>query len=177
MRDFSDRIRRTNMNRSVFWAIFLLASIVTSTHAQLRNAAVDETRLLKSAQKVAVFINLGPPEAAPYTPDFDRARKQIAAKLAKQKLQMVADPVDADIVLVAREFNDSRGAIATGTVSGQTTTAIAQNYVCLGDEIKVFKGGKMPTETDAPIWSASDTCGFSWPLNRLMDKFAKASKK
>jgi hypothetical protein len=47
----------------------------------------------------------------------------------------------------------------------------------LGGEIKVFKGGKAPSETDAAIWSTTEACGFSWPLNRAMDKLAKAMKK
>jgi hypothetical protein len=155
----------------------LLASILVGGAAgQLRNMAVDDTQALKTAKKVAVFINLGPPAAAPYRPDFARAKKQISEKLAKQKLQLVVEPADADIVLVATEFNENRGATASATTYGQTTTAVAHDVICLGDEIKVFKGGKAPAEGDTPIWSASEVCGFSWPLNRAMDKLAKAMR-
>lgn len=155
----------------------LLVITLAGNAAQLRNAAVDETVVLKSAKKVAVFINLGNPAAAPYRPDFARAQKQITEKLTKQKLQLVVEPADADIVLVAREFNENRGAVASATTIGQTTTAVAQDFICLGDEIKVFKGGKAPSESDAPIWSTTEVCGFSWPLNRAMDNLAKARKK
>lgn len=144
---------------------------------QLRNAATDETATLRSANTVAIFIELGPAAAAPYRPDFDRAKKQIVEKLKKQRLQLVVEPADADIVLVAKEFNSDRGATATAATYGQTTSAVIQKLVCLGDDVRVFRGGKMPTESDAPIWSASDACGFSWPLNRLMDKLARARKK
>jgi hypothetical protein len=119
--------------------------------------AAGETHTLKTAKKVAVFINLGPPAAAPYRPDFDRAKKQISAKLAKQKLQLVEHPADADIVLVAREFNsDSGAATASATSYGNTTTAVAHNTICLGDEVKVFNGGKTPSETDTPIFLVSE---------------------
>jgi hypothetical protein len=154
----------------------LVAVLAVGAAAQLRNMAIDETQVLKAAKKVAVFINLGPPAAAPYRPDFARAKKQISEKLAKQKLQLVAEPAHADIVLVATEFNENRGATASATTSGQTTTAVAHDVICLGDEIKVFKGGKAPSGSDAPIWSASEVCGFSWPLNRAMDKLAKAMR-
>lgn len=170
---------------------FLLVTILVGSGAgQLRNMAVDETQVLKEAKKVAVFINLGPPAAAPYRPDFARAKKQISEKLAKQKLQLVADPSKADIILVATEFNENHGATASATTNGQattagandstysqTTTAVVNDMICLGDEIKIFKGGKVPSEGDAPIWSTSEVCGFSWPLNRAMDKLAKAMKK
>lgn len=154
----------------------LAAMLVSSSFAQTRNMAVDATHVLKSAKKVAVFINLGPPAAAPYRPNFERAKKQISAKLAKQKLQLVLDPADADIVLVAHEFNSDMGATASATTIGTTTTATAQERICLGDELKVYAGGKTPSESDAPIWSVSEVCGFSWPLNRAMDKLAKAMK-
>lgn len=169
---------------------FLLVTILVGSGAgQLRNMAVDETQVLKEAKKVAVFINLGPPAAAPYRPDFARAKKQISEKLAKQKLQLVADPSKADIILVATEFNENHGATASATSHGQattvanettysqTTTMDANNMICLGDEIKIFMGGKMPAEGDTWIWSTSEVCGFSWPLNRAMDKLAKAMKK
>jgi fructose-specific component phosphotransferase system IIB-like protein len=115
--------------------------------------------------------------AAPYRPDFARAKKQISDKLQKQKLQMVVEPTDADVVLVANEFNQNQGAVASATTVGQTTNAVAHDMICLGDEIKVYKGGKTPSESDAPIWSVSEVCGFSWPLNRAMDKLAKVMKK
>lgn len=157
---------------------FLLAAILASSCAgQLRNMAVDETQALKTAKKVAVFINLGPPAAAPYRPDFARAKKQITEKLAKQKLELVTEPADADIVLIATEFNANRGATASATTYGQTTTAVAHDVICLGDEVKVFRGGKAPAESDTPIWSTSEVCGFSWPLNRAMDQLAKAMRK
>jgi len=158
-------------------SFLLVAILVGGAAGQLRNMAIDETQVLKTAKKVAVFINLGPHAAAPYRPDFARAKKQISEKLAKQKLQLVAEPADADIVLVATEFNENRGATASATTYGQTTTAVARDMICLGDEIKVFKGGKPPSEGEAPIWTASEVCGFSWPLNRAMDKLAKAMKK
>lgn len=151
--------------------------LVSCGAGQLRNMAVDETHVLKTAKKVAVFINIGPPAAAPYLPDFARAKKQIGEKLAKQKLQLVIEPADADIILVATEFNENRGSTASATTYGQTTTAVTHDMICLGDEIKVFHGGRAPSETDAPIWSISEVCGFSWPLNRAMDKLAKAMKK
>jgi hypothetical protein len=157
-------------------ALLLLLILVGSGAGQLRNMAVDETQLLKTAKKVAVFINLGPPAAAPYRPDFARAKKQIGDKLARQKLQLVVEPADADIILIATEFNENRGATASATTSGQTTTAVAHDVICLGDEIKVFKGGKAPSEGEPPIWSVSEVCGFSWPLNRAMDKLTKAMK-
>src|SRR5262245_45307648 len=122
--------------RGVFIVSMALASSLT---AQLRNAAVDETGVLRSAKKVAVLIELGPPAAAPYRPDFERAKKQITNKLAKHKLQMVVEPADADIVLVAKEFNQNRGAVATATTSEPTSTVVAHDLICLGDEIKVFK--------------------------------------
>jgi hypothetical protein len=157
-------------------ALFV-ALFVSSSGGQLRNMAVDETQVLRAAKTVAVFIKLGPPAAAPYRPDFERARKQISVKLAKQKLQVVVEPVDADIVVVVTEFNEDRGATASATTYGQTTTAIAHDVICLGDEVKVFRGGKAPSDSDIPIWSASEVCGFSWPLNRAMDRLAKAMKK
>ncbi len=145
--------------------------------AQMRNMAVDDSGAMKNVKRVAVFINLGPAMPAPYEPDFDRAKKQIGEKLAKQKLDLVADPADADLVLVVTEFNINAGAIASAYTYGSSTTAVARDRICLGDEVKVFKGGKKPAQDDAPIWSASDSCGFSWPLNRLMDKFGKTLKK
>jgi hypothetical protein len=164
------------MARAYLAPIFVVALLVSGS-AQLRNAAVDETPILKSAKKVAVFINLGNPAPAAYRPDFERAKKQIAEKLAKQKLQLVVEPANADIVLVATEFNENHGEAATATTYGHTTTIVGNDVICLGDEIKVFKGGKAPSEGDTPIWSTSEVCGFSWPLNRAMDKLVKAMKK
>lgn len=152
---------------------FLVVALAGACFAQMRNMAVDESAAMKNVHKVAIFINLGPAAAARYRPDFERAKKQIEKKLEKQKLRLVADPADADLVLVVTEYNTSTGAIA----HGNGTTAIATDLICLADEIKVYKGGKTPAAEDAPVWSASDSCGFSWPLNRLMDKFGKAINK
>ncbi len=157
--------------------LLVLAMLVCDGIGQLRNMAIDETQVLKNAKKVAVFIDLKPPAAAPYRPDFERAKKQITEKLAKMKLQVVQQPSEADVVLVATEFNEDRGAVASATSYGQTTTAIAKETICLGDELKVFKGGKAPSDGDSPIWSTSEVCGFSWPLNRALDKLAKAVKR
>ena len=155
----------------------VVALFASSGGGQLRNMAVDETQILRDAKKVAVFIKVGIPAAAPYRPDFERAKKQIGAKLAKQKLQIVVGPAEADIVIVATEFNADRGATTGATTNGQTTTAVTHDMICLGDEINVFRGGKEPSDSDVPIWSVSEVCGFSWPLNRAMDKLAKAMKK
>jgi fructose-specific component phosphotransferase system IIB-like protein len=164
------------MMRRIKTALFV-AFFVSCSCAQLRNMAVDETQVLRDAKKVAVLIRLRAPAAAPYRPDFERAKKQIGAKLAKQKLHLVSEPADADIVIVATEFNEDRGAVASATTTGQTTTAVMHDMICLGDEVNVFKGGKAPSDSDAPIWSASEVCGFSWPLNRAMERLAKAMRK
>ncbi|MGB9106600.1 MAG: hypothetical protein WCC59_17745 [Terriglobales bacterium] len=145
---------------------------------QMRNMAVNDTNVLKNAGKIAVFINLGQPAAARYRPDFDRAKKQISKKLAESKLELVETPEDADIVLVVNEFNSANGvAIGSASTYGQTTAGVMQSMICLADEVRVFKGGRRPQPEDAPIWSASEACGWSWPLNRAMDKLAKAMKK
>ena len=157
--------------------LLLVAVAVNFSVAQSRNMAVDETPVLKTAKKVAIFINLAPPGGGPYRPDFERAKAQITKKLAKQKLQLVEKPTDADIVLIVTEFNENHGATASATTYGQTTNAVAHDLICLGDEIKVFKGGKEHADSDIPIWTTSEVCGFSWPLNRAMDKLAKAMKK
>jgi len=159
------------MKFSAFALVFLcLAPLtVSKSLAQTRNMALDDTQVLKTAKKVAVLINLNPPAAAPYRPDFGRAKKQIGEKLAKQKLQLVIDPADADIVLVLREFNSDSG---SGTATGTTYRA----QICLGDELKVYPGGKTPSDGEPPIWSVSEVCGLSWPLNRAMDKLGKAMK-
>jgi hypothetical protein len=158
-------------------ATFLMAFFVESSAGQLQNASVDESVVLKRATTVAVFIELGPAAAAPYRPDFTRAKKQISDKLTKQKMRMVKEPADVDILLIAREFNENRGVSGTATTIGNSTIARLDDFICLGDEIKVYKGGKMPSESDVPIWSSSEVCGFSWPLNRLMDKLAQIRKK
>jgi hypothetical protein len=165
-----------------FHVATLAIILAGNASGQLRNAADDYTGVLKAAKKVAVFIDvgtpaLGTPTAGPYRPDFARAKKQITEKLSKQNLKLVVESSDADIVLVAREFNESDGAVASATSLGPTTTAVAQDLICLGDEVKVFKGGKAPSEADTPIWSTTEVCGFSWPLNRAMDKLAKLIKQ
>ena len=149
-------------------AYLCFAPLTANSFAQMTNMA-DDTQVLKSAKKVAVFINLDRPAAARWRPDLQRAKKQMTEKLAKQKLQLVQNPADADIVLVVREFNsDSGSGVAVGTTYNET--------ICLGDELKVYAGGKTPSEDDAPIWSVSEAFGFSWPLNRALDKLAKAMK-
>jgi hypothetical protein len=157
---------------------FLLVALLSATAiAQMRNMAVDDSGAMKNIKKVAVFINLGQALPAPYQPDFDRAKKQVGEKLAKYKLQLVANASDADAVLVVTEYDVNAGATASGYTYGSGTTAVVRDRICLADDVKVFKGGKEPSPADASIWQASDSCGFSWPLNRLMDKFAKALKK
>jgi hypothetical protein len=158
-------------------AAVVLTVLVGLSDSQMRNIAIDNSQLLKQAKKVVVFINLENPAAAPYRPDYDRAKKQVSEKLGKQRLQVVASPEQADIVIVVREFNATMGATAQATTYGQSTTATAKDLICLGDELKVFRGGKTPSDSDAPIYSVSEVCGFSWPLNRAMDKFAKARKE
>lgn len=159
------------MKFAAFALAFLCLSPLTVVRslAQTRNMALDDTQVLKTAKKVAVLINLSPPAAARYRPDFGRAKKQIGEKLAKQKLQLVTDPADADIVLVLREFNSDSG---NGTA--MSTAYLAQ--ICLGDELKVYAGGKTLSDGEPPVWSVSEVCGFSWPLNRAMDKLGKAMK-
>ena len=145
------------------WGRFVISAAVTTAalcslaNAQLQNIATDE-KLPKSVKKVAVFIEVGPGEAAAYIPDYARAKKQVSEKLAKAKLQVVAGPTDAEIVLVVHELNE-----------GATSAT-----VCLGDKLDVFKGGKPPSESDTPIWSVNEYCGISWPQNLAMDKLIKA---
>jgi hypothetical protein len=141
-------------------AAVVAATLCSLAKAQLQNIATDE-KLPKSVKKVAVFIEVGPGEAAAYIPDYARAKKQVSEKLAKANLQVVAGPTDAEIVLVVHELNE-----------GATTGARAT--VCLGDKLDVFKGGKAPSDSDTPIWSVNEYCGISWPLNRAMDKLIKA---
>jgi hypothetical protein len=143
---------------------FVLAVSLTSV-GQLQNIAGDDgSAILKSATKAAVFIELGTPDAASYVPDFARAKKQTSEKLAKTRLQVVANPADADIVIVVHELNE--GASHLGD----------RVSICLGDKVEVFKGGKAPTESDTPVWSVNEYCGISWPLNRALDKLIKAMK-
>jgi hypothetical protein len=140
-------------------ALVLLAS--SSSGGQLQNIIVDDAgAILKSAKKAAVFIELGAPGAATYLPDFARAKKQTNEKLAKTKLQIVASPADADIVIVVHEMNEGANKVT----------------ICLGDKVEVFKGGNTPSESDTPIWSVNEYCGISWPLNRALDKLVKAMK-
>jgi hypothetical protein len=146
--------------RFILAAAAVIATLPGSAHAQLQNMATDD-KLPKSVKKVAVFIEIGQGEAAKYIPDFARAKKQVSEKLAKAKLQVAADPTDADLVLVVHELNE-------GATTGEFAT------VCLGDKVEVFKGGKTPSESDTPIWSVNEYCGISWPLNRAMDKLTKA---
>jgi hypothetical protein len=138
----------------------VIAAFSVSAQAQLQNMTTDD-KLPKSVKTVAVFFEIGRGEAAKYIPDFARAKRQVSEKLAKAKLQVAADPTDADIVLVVHELNE-------GATTGQFAT------VCLGDKLDVFKGGKIPSESDTPIWSVNEYCGISWPLNRAMDKLTKA---
>jgi hypothetical protein len=155
------------MRNVILTYMFVLTTSVTC-FGQLQNMVTgdvaDVKGLLKSAKNVAVFIELGTPAAAQtayYVPDFARAKKQVSEKLAKAGLVAVANPADADIVIVVHEINE-----------GGTGGAI-----CLGDKLDVFKGGKAPSESDAPIFSANEYCGLSWPLNRAMDRLIKAMKR
>jgi hypothetical protein len=127
----------------------------------------DPDGLLKSAKKVAVFIELGTSEAsqgAYYVPDFARAKKQISEKLTKAKLVRVANPADADIVIVVHELNE-------GAEGWRIVT------ICIGDKLDVLKGGKAPSESDTQIFSVHELCGIGWPLNRAMDKLIRAMKR
>ncbi|HEY0308971.1 MAG TPA: hypothetical protein VGB94_12490 [Acidobacteriaceae bacterium] len=134
-------------------------------HNMAGNGDIDSNAILRSAEKVAVFIELGPPATAPYVPDFARAKKQISDKLAKAKLNTVVNPADADIVIVVHEINE-------GSVGNSF-----KDTSCLGDKVDVFKGGHVPADSDAPIFSVNEYCGISWPLNRAMDKLLKAMKR
>ncbi len=150
------------MKTAILLCAFVV-SIFVNCVGQLQNMITDGDELLKSAKKVSVFIELGhpaSPAAARYLPDFARAKRQVAEKLSKAKLETAANPADADIVIVVHELNE-------GT-NGAT--------ICLGDELDVFKGGKAPSESDTPIWSVNEYCGISWPLNRALDKLIKAMK-
>jgi hypothetical protein len=134
--------------KNVIWICALLLLACLTSVGQLQNITADDgDAILKSAKKAAVFIEVGTPGAASYVPDFARAKKQTNEKLAKTKLQVVANPADADIVIVVHELNE-----------GSNTVTI-----CLGDKVDVFKGGKAPAESDTPVWSVNeycDTAGF-----------------
>jgi hypothetical protein len=146
--------------KNVIWICALLVASLTPV-GQLQNIVVDDgDATLKSAKKAAVFIELGAPGAASYVPDFARAKKQTYEKLAKTRLQVVASPADADIVIVVHELNEGANKVT----------------ICLGDKVDVFKGGKAPVESDTPVWSVNEYCGISWPLNRALDKLIKAMK-
>jgi len=147
--------------------VFLLVASV-SCSGQLQNIvtgdAADADRILKSAKKVAVFIDLGTPvesQGAYFVPDFARAKKQVTEKLTKAKLEIVANPYEADIVIVVHEVNEGANSAT----------------ICLGDKLDVFKGGKVPSPSDIPIFSVNEYCGNSWPLNRDMDKLIKAMRR
>src|ERR1035437_2688973 len=157
------------MKNVILTCIFVLASSISS-FGQLQNMATvggaDPDGLLKSAKKVAVFIELGTPAATDsrsIMPDSVRAKKQVTDKLTKARLQIVANPADADIVLVVHELNEGN--------EGWRLT------ICIGDKLDVFKGGKVPSESDTPLFSANEYCGVSWPLYRAMDKLIKAMKR
>ena len=101
----------------------------------------------------AVNIAPGPTSPASYQLNFERARKQIGEKLAKQKLQLVKDAADADIVLVVTEYTVTAGATASGYSYCGTATAVANSLVCIADEIKALgssagcrlsEGGPLP---------------------------------
>jgi|GEM_PF-6544781 len=151
--------------------------LATGSFAQMRNMAEDNSTSMKQAKKVAVFINLGTSLPGWYQPSYERAKKLVGEKLTKQKLELVAKASDADLVLVVVEYNVNAGTSASAQSVGGTTTVHAQDHNCLADDLKVYKGGKQPTPDDSPIWSANESCGWSWPLNRAMDKLGKAMKK
>lgn len=157
------------MRNVILTYVFVLTASVIC-FGQLQNMVTgdvaDVNGLLKSAKKVAVFIELGPPaesRGAYYIPDFTRAKKQVTDKLTKARLQILANPTEADIVIVVHEVNE-------GTNDEYQT-------VCIGDKLDVFKGGKVPSASDTPIFSVNEYClyyGRVWPLNRAMDKLFNA---
>jgi len=155
------------MRNMILITVFALTASVVC-FGQMQNMVTgdiaDENGLLKSAKKVAVFIELGTPvesQGAYYIPDFARAKKQITDKLTKARLQIVANPAEADIVIVVHEVNEGANKVT----------------ICLGDKLDVYKGGKVPTTSDTPIFSVNEYCGISWPLNRDVDKLIKAMKR
>jgi hypothetical protein len=151
------------MRNAIRTCIFLLATSISCFGQLLTSATADVNDpggVLKSAKKVAVLIEVGPPAAAYYIPDFPRAKKQMSQKLARVKLIVVTDPIDADVVIVVHEQNEGANNVT----------------ICLGDKLDVFKGGKAPAESDIPLFSVNEYCGVTWPLNRAMDKLIKAMK-
>jgi len=178
------------MRKVIHICVFRLTSSLVC-FGQLQNMVTDDggdsDKFLKSAKNVAVFIELGPPAATRFIPDFARAKKQVTEKLNKAGLHVVADPARADVVIVVHELNE--GAIGgnggvifcnTNEVSSEmsnTTCSGINVMICLGDKLEVFKGGKVPSNSDTPIFSVNEYCGFSWPLNRAMDKLLKAMKR
>ena len=162
--------------RKVFLTSILVLAFSVLCFSQLQNMvtndAADNSKLLKTAKTVAVFIDVGKPvdsQGALYIPDFLRAKKQVSEKLSKARLVAVADPTSADIVIVVHEVNE--GETQWSDYNGNHKT------VCLGDKLDVFKGGKVPSESDTPIFTVNEYCGISWPLNRAMDRLIKAIKK
>jgi hypothetical protein len=160
------QFQKESAMRNVVLTCVLVLTATVNCFGQLQNMVTDVADvngMLKSAKKVAVFIELGTSAADPnalYLPSFARAKQQVTEKLAKARLEAVANPADADIVIVVHEINE-------GGQSG---------VICLGDKLDVFKGGKVPSESDTPIFSVNEYCGISWPLNRAMDKLIKAMK-
>jgi hypothetical protein len=151
------------MRNAILTGIFVLAASVSCFGQLLTSATADVADpggLLISAKKVMVLIEVGPPAAASYIPDFPRAKKQVSEKLAKIRLVAVANPADADIVIVVHEQNEGANSVT----------------ICLGDKLEVFRGGKVPSASDTPIFSVNEYCGVTWPLNRAMDKLIKAMK-
>jgi len=137
----------------------------------LQNIVTDGEGLLKTAKKVSVLFDIGTPvesQGAYYVPDITRAKKQITDKLTKARLQIAADPTEADIVIVVHEVNEG------------TTPNDRYQIICIGDKLDVFKGGKIPSASDVPIFSVNEYClyyGRVWPLNRAMDKLFKAMNR
>jgi hypothetical protein len=159
------------MRKVILASVFVITASVIC-FGQLQNMvttdAADDSKLLKTAKTVAVFIDVGKPvdsQGALYIPDFVRAKKQVSEKLSKAGLVAVANPTSADIVIVVHEVNE-----------GETQWA-DKKTICLGDKLDVFKGGKVPSESDTPIFTVNEYCGISWPLNRAMDKLINAIKK
>jgi hypothetical protein len=149
-----------------------LVFFATLSWSQTINVAVEDSRL-KTAKTIAIFIDKGPELPSPYPPDLDRAKKQVMKKISGWKrLQLVAEPAQADIVMVITEFNQNAGVIAHSYGS----RAVAHDKNCLADEVKIYPGGKKPASDDIAIWSRSESCGWSWPLNRALDAFWKTAK-
>ncbi|MFZ0395840.1 MAG: hypothetical protein WCF17_02665 [Terracidiphilus sp.] len=155
------------MKNAIVICLFAVAASA-SCFCQLRNmvtdAVTDPDGTLRSAKKVAVFIELGTPvdsQGAYYVPDFARAKKQVTEKLKKAKLEAVANPSEADVVIVVHEVNEGANTVT----------------ICLGDKLDVYKGGRIPAKSDTPIFSVNEYCGISWPLNRAMDKLLRAMKR